>query len=96
MEEGIYNSEDPDEIQNLPDYKIGIERNWHNIEYENYQLKVEIVKYLDGSIRCNAIKFLSSLDEISFVESIDDVIIYDDPIQEKFNKLIKFVESQLC
>ena len=99
MKPGVYNSDDPDGefgIKNMPDSWISIERNWHDIEYDGFPLKVEIVKYLDGSVCCNCIKFVNSIDEISFVESVDDVMIYDDPIQEKFKKLINYIESQLC
>ena len=86
MKPGVYNPDDPDGefgIRNMPDHWISIERNWHDMEYNDMPLKVEIVKYLDGSICCNAIKFLNSIDEISFIESVDDdTMIYDDPIQE--------------
>lgn len=100
MKPGVYNSDDPDGefgIQNMPDSWVSVERNRHDIEYNGWQLNVEIVKYLDGSVRCNSVKFLSSVDEIEFVESIDDdIMIYDDYITEKYNKMVKYIEVQLC
>lgn len=97
MKPGIYNPEDPDGefgIKNMPDHWISIEREWIDTEYNNWQIKAEVVKYLDGSVKVNAIKFLSSLDEIEFVESIDEN--YDESIDEKWNKMIRVLESQLC
>jgi hypothetical protein len=100
MKPGVYDPDDPDGefgIQNMPDSWISIERNRHDIEYNGWQLNVEIVKYLDGSIRCNAVKFLNPLHQNEFLESVDDESMrFDDYITEKYDKMVKYIESQLC
>lgn len=99
MKPGIYNPDDPDGefgIKNMPDRWISIERNWVDTEYNDWQIKAEVVKYLDGSVIVNAVRFLSSVDEIDFIESVDRDGELDPSIDEKFNKMIKVLESQLC
>lgn len=100
MKPGVYNSEDPDGefgIKNMPDSWISIDRNWVDVEYNEWQIKAEVVKYLDGSTKVNAVKFLSSVDEIEFMESVDtELHPKDDYIDIKYKKMIKVLESQLC
>jgi hypothetical protein len=99
MKPGIYNPDDPDGeygVKNMPDNWISIERNWIDTEYNDWQIKAEVVKYLDGSVIVNAVKFLSSVDEIDFIESVDRDGELDSSIDEKYNKMIKVLESQLC
>lgn len=94
MIEGVYNNDDPDEIQKIPDFMVSLCREWKDVEYGDYQLKVEVVNYLDGSTRVNAVKFLNRLDEIEFLESFDEKI--DKSLNEKCQKFWKRLESMLC
>lgn len=100
MKPGTYNPDDADGefgIQNMPDSWVSIDRNWIDTEYQEYPIQVEVVKYLDGSVRVNAIKFIHSKDEINFIESVDtDQTMYESSIDDKFDKMLKVLESQLC
>jgi hypothetical protein len=101
MKAGTYNPDDPEGefgIQNMPDSWIPLHREWHDFEYGEYDLKVEIVKYLDGSVKCNAIRFIDPAHEMEFLEAAMDFLDgggFEDK-DDKFTNMWKSIESQLC
>ena len=98
MKPGTYDQTDPDGefgIQHMPDSMISLERNWYDFDYDGIQLKVEIVKYLDGTTCCNGVEFLDPVQQIRFLESIDgDQMTFTVDVDEKLQKLFLAAESK--